>query len=95
MKTKFSFYASILSLMLFIFLFISGIITIFISEYIISFLLISVSLLALYNATFCFKEYKYFSGSLNFKQFRRHYNYEYYYMIYGSKAYSYYLKRYR
>jgi hypothetical protein len=95
MKKKFSFYASILSLILFMFLSISGLITIFIEEYIISFLLISVSLLALYNSIFCFKEYKYFSGNLNFKQFRKHYNYEYYYMIYGSKAYTYYLKRYK
>jgi len=95
MKKKFTFYATISSLILFLGLNISGWITIYTQEYVISFIFFTVSLLSLYNAIFCFNEYRYLSGNLNFRQFRKHYNYEYYYTIYGSKAYTYYLKRYK
>jgi len=95
MKKQFSLYAAIASTILFIGLNLSGWITINLEEYVVSFMFFSVSLLSLFNVLFCFKEYRYFSGNLNYRQFRNHYNYEYYYTIYGNKAYTYYLKRYK
>tara|TARA_R100000541_G_scaffold95_3_gene317 strand:- start:17571 stop:17858 length:288 start_codon:yes stop_codon:yes gene_type:complete len=95
MKKQFSIYTAISAFILFIVLHISSWKALLIEEYTISFIFFIVSTLCMFFSMFFVNEYKYFSGKLTHSQFKKHYNYEYYYMIYGDKSYNFYLEKYK
>ena len=44
---------------------------------------------------FRIKDYKYITGKLSYKEFKNHNKYEYWFLLYGNKAYKKYLEKYK